>query len=72
MRSRRELRPGHTGVLPCQRIPDPPATPRLALIFEGNVRFPWLAVAFGGSLIVRINKDIGIEETTIAHESGHD
>jgi len=26
----------------------------------------------GHSLIVRINKDIGIEETTIAHESRHD
>jgi hypothetical protein len=26
----------------------------------------------GNSLIVRVNKDIGIEETTIAHESRHD
>ena len=26
----------------------------------------------GGSLIVRLNKDMGIEETTSAHESRHD
>jgi hypothetical protein len=26
----------------------------------------------GSSLIVRVNKDVGIEETTIVHESRHD